>query len=50
MGTVTKIDASLQPQNPFEDFDVREELERQLDDQPPEAGPGRMLVHGWPVG
>jgi hypothetical protein len=19
-------------------------------DQPPEAGPGRMLVHGWPVG
>jgi hypothetical protein len=19
-------------------------------DQPPETGPGRMLVHGWPVG
>jgi hypothetical protein len=21
-----------------------------LTDQPPETGPGRMLVHGWPVG
>ena len=23
---------------------------RNTPDQPPEAGPGRMLVHGWPVG
>ncbi len=31
MGTVTKISAALQLEDEFEDFDVRDELERQLD-------------------